>query len=344
MLLSIQSFFGDAGAGWTVTWLPLSLLAVITSFIIYNILLMFGKAFSIKELETFARSEMLQAAATAFMAIFLVLMVGSAMELVSQLIAGEVVCDDEVINIPYADNPETAQSAMDNSFDVIRCRLQTRAKEIAEIQGALIRGAADEFNELNRIWSIFGVTVYKGDWNSQLYRSTETKRITNNLATVLLIALNAQSAILEYLKANMLHIFIPVGILLRSFYFTRGPGALFISIGIGMYFIFPVFFVLLDPGFTPAPPPPVFAPQHQPYCYATMSNTVSVLNSMESTGFGSTSNVAMDRLRDDLSKSYISLILHPLIALFLTLIFIRYMLSVLGGDTYELTKMVSKVI
>ncbi len=75
-----------------------------------------------------------------------------------------------------------------------------------------------------------------------------------------------------------------------------------------------------------------------------MTNTISVLTSVENAGVGSTTQLANDNIRDKLSQSYISLILHPLIAFFMTLIFIRYMMSVLGGDTMELTRMVSKVI
>jgi hypothetical protein len=143
----------------------------------------------------------------------------------------------------------------------------------------------------------------------------------------------------------MLHVFIPVGILLRSFYFTRGPGALFIAIGIGMYFMFPVFYVLLDPGFTPRPPsPPAAPPAGAPFCYATMTNAVSVITTLESSGLGSTSGLGLASLRNELSKSYITLLLHPLVAFFLTMVFVKYMMSVLGGDTYELTKMVTKVV
>jgi hypothetical protein len=178
-----------------------------------------------------------------------------------------------------------------------------------------------------------------------MYKSTETKRITNNMATVLLIALNAQSAILEYLRINMLHVFLPVGILLRCFHFTRGAGALMMSLGIGMYFIFPVFFVLLDPGFIASPPPePMAMSGQQIYCYATMGNTVSLLNSIQNAGLGSTGGLTVAMDANDLSKSYVSLILHPLVSLFLTLVFVRYMMTILGGDTYELTKMVSKMI
>jgi hypothetical protein len=236
---------------------------------------------------------------------------------------------------------------MNEAYNAIRCRIQTRAVEVAAIQDALINDqrSRDDYNALNMAWSVFGITVYKGDWSPSLYQATETKRITNNLATVLLIALNAQSALLEYLKINMLHVFLPIGILLRCFHFTRGVGALMISLGIGMYFIFPVFFVLLDPGFVASPPPDVVAMNTQPtYCYATMSSSVSLLTSVQAAGLGSTAGLGVELNRDDLAKSYISLILHPLVALFLTLIFIRYLMTILGGDPYELTKMVGKVI
>jgi hypothetical protein len=215
------------------------------------------------------------------------------------------------------------------------------------VQDTYATGAATwaDFLGLNSAVSLFGITVFKGDWVESLYKKTETTRITNNLATVLLIGLNAQSALLEYLRLNMLTVFIPVGILLRSFYFTRSVGALFIAMGIGMYFLFPIFFVLLDPGFVASPPPVEPAVPHlNQYCYATMSSTVSVLTSIEAAGLGSSAALTVASVGEELSKSYISLMLHPLVALFLTLIFVRYMMTMLGGDAYEITKMVSKVI
>jgi hypothetical protein len=340
-ILSIQSFLGPTGTGqtWLDNWLPLSILAVVTAVIIHIIMLMFARAFSIRELEHFAVSELLQAAATAFMAIFLVGMVQSALTLAGQTIGGSVQCGSDAINIG------SDQTVMDDAYAAIRCRLQTKAKEIAEIQGEALEGAGGDFAALNLAISLFGIPIFKGDWVGTLYKKVETTRITNNLATVLLIGLNAQSSLLEYLRLNMLHIFIPVGILLRSFYFTRGPGALFIAMGVGMYFIFPVFYVLLDPGFTPRPPsPPAAAAGPAPFCYATMSNAVSTITTLESSGLGSTSGIGQASLRSELSKSYIALLLHPLVAFFLTMVFVRYMMTVLGGDTYELTKMVTKVV
>ncbi|MBN1170411.1 hypothetical protein JXA56_05270 [Candidatus Micrarchaeota archaeon] len=339
VLPAAYNFFGE----WEYAWLPMALMAVMVA-ITFNItLMMFGRAFSIRELEAFAKSEMLQAGATALMAIFLVSMVGSAMEVSTGLLQnGTMECRGTTyqFNVP--------QSAMDQAYLGIRCRLQQRAIEVAGIQDAMTTGAGTwaEFNTLNMAVSIFGITTFKGDWVGELYRRTETTRITNNLATVLLIGLNAQSMLMEYLRLNMLTVFIPVGILLRSFYFTRSAGALFIALGVGMYFIFPIFFILLDPGFVPSSGTyqVLQIPIQQPYCYATMTNSISVLAAIENAGVGSTASLTTAGMRDDLSKSYISLILHPLVAFFLTMIFIRYMMSVLGGDTYELTKMISKVI
>jgi len=339
--LSAFDFFGQ----W-YDWLPLTILAVMVAILLNGILLAIGRAFSFKELETFAKSEMLQAGATAFMAIFLVMMVGSAMSLVQQFIAGDVACGGGAITISQIGESNTA---MDKAFDVIRCRLHERAGEIATLQGSILNdgGVFNDFNMLNAFGSLFGIPVFKGDWISSLYQRTETTRLNNNLATVLLIGLNAQSALVNYLQANMVQVFIPVGILLRSFYFTRSPGALMIAVGIGMYFLFPAFFILLDPGFTPAPPittSPLTKEQVQPYCYPSLKNTVTVLSTVEGTGLGGTQVLTSASIRETLSKSYIALMIHPLIALSLTMVFIRYMMSVLGADTYELTKMVGKLI
>ena len=343
MILSIQSFFGANGANWAATFLPLTIMAVMAAMTIHTILYIAGRSFNVRSLEAFAKSEMLQTGATAFMAIFLVAMVAGAMELAQSFISGEVHCGTEPIEIGQDD----VNSTMDDAYDAIRCRMQEKAVAIANIQSRIMTDSwtAAQFNLMNTALSVLGVTIFKGDWVPSLYQATEKARIANNLATVLLIGLNAQSALLDYIQANMLHVFIPLGIFLRSFFFTRPVGALFIAVGVGMYFIFPIFYVLLDPGFVPAPPPePPDYPFESNYCYATMTSSVTILKTLESGGLGSTAGLTYGSIKSELTKSYMSLILHPLIAFFMTMVFIRYMMSILGGDTYELTKMVSKVV
>ncbi|VVC04865.1 Uncharacterised protein [Candidatus Bilamarchaeum dharawalense] len=346
-------FFQDyKGMKWDLLWLPFCILAVTTSIVFYNVMLMIAKAFSIKDLESFARSEILQAAANGFMAISLVVIVSGALDLAGNLITGQVICGDTPINIESTPDDWLFNQAMNKAYDAVLCRIQEKSVKIAEIQANILDGSAgsDTYNTfflLDLSLSALGITFFQGGWVTSYYQKAETKRISNNLATNMLIALNAQSELIRYIKANMLYIFLPMGLLMRSLYFTRGPGALMMALAIGLYFIFPVFYVLLDPGFVPAPPPPPKSdlPTQQQYCYPTMSTAVSVLNTVnQDGGGGAASRLQFDEIKENLTKTYTSLLLHPLVAFFLTMVFVRYLMTVLGADSSDLTKMFSKVI
>jgi hypothetical protein len=340
-ILSVMNFMGET---WS-NWIPMSILAVMIALIIHAALLMFARAFSIQELEKYAQSEILQAVATAVMAISLVGLIGFAASFSTSVVSGHVLCDGESINIgEYKEGDPT--KTFEGPLDVVRCRLQQKAAAIAEVQDRLTTGAYtwSKFFLQNVMLSALGVTFFRGDWIGALFEETETIRITNNLATVLLVGINTISFLVLYIKSSMLSFFIPAGILLRSFHFTRGAGAFFIALGVGLYFIFPVLFVLLDPGFVQVDIPSQIggAIIQENLCYPTMSAAVTVMetNTQAATG----APIAAGRLRDQLAQAYVGLILHPMVAFFLTLAFIRYMMVILGGDTYALMRMVSKVI
>jgi hypothetical protein len=342
-LLSVNSFFRE----WS-HWLPMSILAVMIAIIIHSALIMFAKGFNIPELEKYAQSEILQAAATAMMAIFLVGMVTGISDFSVSLLGQEstVLCKGKAEQILKTGENETM--VFKNTLDIVRCRVQEKAIAIAEVQDRLTTGADvwGKFTALNLGLSLFGVTFFKGDWVGSLYQETEIIRITNNLATVLLVGMNAVSFLALYIKNTMLSLFIPVGILLRSFHFTRGAGALFIAIGIGLYFIFPILYILLDPGFVKVDTPPAVGGGiellQKTVCFPTMSAAITIVNTNAQSASGS--SLAAGRLRDNLALAYVALILHPMVAFFLTLAFVRYLMVVLGGDTYALMRMVAKVI
>lgn len=335
-----DAFIPDTGGDWGIAWLPLCMLAILTAIIIYTVFIMAGRAFSIRDLERYGESEMLQAAATAIMALFLVVMVNSALELSQGLIRGEMSCGEGNQQIGMDDY----HSTMDDALDGVRCRLQDKAQQIAQVHER-VYDSKGEFYTLSLMVGVFGITIFKGDWLESKFQSTETDRITNNLATVMLIGLNAQSYFIMYLKYNMLTVFLPVGILLRSFHFTRGAGALFIATAIGFYFVFPIIFVLMDPGFVhiEIPVKPA-ADAALNFCYPTMSATATLMSSVQTGGLGGTGGLVMDSVKDTLAESYVSLMLHPLIALSITIVFIRYLMTMLEGDSYEIMKMVAKVI
>jgi len=340
-LLNVYSFFGENGVAWAYNWLPLTIGAVLTVFIIYNVFFMIARAFGLKDLERESKSEMLQAIATAFMAIFLVFLVESAMVFTGEMIHGDLAC--------AAAGGTFSISSVDDAFDAIKdCRIVPKAVQLNKIQHKIRndQNSKNNMNFLNFDLSFFGITVVKGNWYPSVYKSVESRRIVNNLCTSLLVSLNAQSFLLSYIQINMLHVFLPLGIILRSFKFTRGVGALFIGIAIGLYFIFPVVFVLLDPGFVATPLPESPAVQPNQYCYPTMGFATSVYNTMVTdSGVGTgMDNLSLNNLANSLSQTYLSLVLHPLVSLFITLVFVRYLITILGGDAYSMMKMVTKVI
>jgi len=341
-LLAAYSFYGEKGANWTDYWQALAVLASITAVIIHILFLMFARSLNVRELEVYSKSEILQAFATVVLAVFLITIVEGIQTYIVQsgTVYGEVKCQDSM------KTSTEEKKLVQSMFNIIRCRTQEKASAIAEVQERVVNDNDLNFNRLNLMMSIFGMTFFRGDWVGDWYKQAEQARITNNLATSMLISLNAQNFLATYLQNTMLHFFLTVGVLLRAFHFTRGVGAFMISLAIGMYFIFPMMFILLDPGFVKLDLPKatgIKTSSAATMCYPTMSAAVAMVTNTPAAS-GTAAAVSAGNIRDQLATSYVSLIVHPLVALFLTLVFVRYLMTLLGGDTYELSRMVMKVI
>jgi len=63
--------------------------------------------------------------------------------------------------------------------------------------------------------------------------------------TYLLYSLSFQHYLLQFARETMMTIFLPIGIVLRAFPFTRSPGNLLIAVAIGFYFVYPVSYGIL---------------------------------------------------------------------------------------------------
>ena len=192
--------------------------------------------------------------------------------------------------------------------------------------------------------SIAGVPVYQGSWNGSWFQEAENYRLLNALVTTLLIGLNSIQVLIKYVSMNMLTIFLPFGLFLRSFHFTRGVGAFFIAIAIGLYFIFPVVFVITDPGFVKVSSSQLGGTQmiKAKSCYPTFSGVVSAAASSPSGG--GDSSAALPSMVALVKKTYTSLLLHPFVALSITLVFFRYLMYFFGGEPYELMRFMAKMV
>jgi hypothetical protein len=146
----------------------------------------------------------------------------------------------------------------------------------------------------------------------------------------------------------MLTVILPVGILLRIFPVFRGIGALFISIAIGFYFIFPIAYILLDPTTVrPDASSIVDAPSVElpDACFSSFSGYVSMITQTQ-VNQPSAYQQAGDptAVGTELAKMQMETFFYPLTALASALLFIASATPLLGGDSGQILHFLSKVI
>lgn len=324
---------GDLPGIWESAWLPYSVAAVFLALLIQGLIYAIAKAFNLTELERGTKSEMMQVFATFILAVFLVTIVDGVSQYVNSQMYGKIMCGGKEIEIK--DTP--------SALYLMQCKVIEKARALESAHLAIREEANIDYYLFYSSFSIMGLPVFSGQYLSGLYKTIENYRYKNNLTTTLLIALNALITFIAYIGNNMLTFFLPLGVLLRAFYFTRGIGSLFISLAFGFYFIFPYLFIITDPGFVKLPQPQTpSANIAKDLCYPTFSSVVSMVNyniqqgdSGKSMEFAESTNIA---------KLYASLILHPLAVLFLTLVFVRYLMYLFGEEAYDILRMTARLV
>ncbi|MFH1520515.1 MAG: hypothetical protein ABID61_02630 [Candidatus Micrarchaeota archaeon] len=337
-MLSNISWFGE--------WLPLAILATITAILFHILLMMFSRAFKMDALERYSKSEMMQVGATALMAIFLVsILVGitDSSFLTGFVVNGATKCKGN--SYSYA----TGDYGMNGALSLIKCRLGENAKTLSDVFAFANADHSSDFDRLTLYISLLSLPVFMGNYIGDWYLQVENYRALSQLSMNLLISVNAQIKFVDYVSQNMLQMFLPLGIILRTFHFTRGIGSFFISMAIGLYFIFPTVFLITDPGFisTSLPSNPSAISKKPGFCYPTFTGAVALAQSsgtQSSSGSSGGYGLSVSQALLYISKIYSGLLLHPFITLAVTLIFVRYMMYILGGQPYDVMRMVARVV
>jgi len=322
----------DLSAVWG-SWLVYCVAAIFIALVIQFTIYIIARSFNLAELERNTKSEILQVAATFFLAVFLVLIVGSLSDYINSQMYGTISCGGRSVTI----------TGIDSALAVMQCKVIEKAVALESLHNSIRGEANSAYFLFYSHFSLVGIPVFSGQYISSLYQTIEAFRYKNALTTTMLIALNALITFIALIKMSMLTLFLPFGLLLRSFYFTRGIGSLFISIAFGFYFIFPYLFIITDPGFVKLQPPAAPAmPTGSNFCLPTFSSVVSMVNfAAGSAAFASPSDSAIST---DLARIYASLIIHPLAAFFMTLIAVRYLIYLFGEESYDLLRMTARLI
>jgi len=288
-------------------------------------------------MEKWVKSELLDSFATIFLVI--IIAYGGILMSTNKFIIKHYIGT----NVDYdCGGSSISVSNINDVFDLFECRMRTYANVLYEIQEASVSFAGWKVRELGIFFSLIGLPAFQGGYRMDWYRDMEKGRSLAIMSASVLIPINALAIVIQYLKANMITIFLPLGLFLRSFRLTRGLGAFFISFALAAYFIFPWTYLMLDPNYHKPVIPKFPSFTRSNSCYPSMSSITGFIRF--SNGNTAYSQMTMDSLTKHYSDIYTRVLLTPFIAAAVALIVTKYGTNILGGESSEIMKMSAKML
>lgn len=211
------------------SWITLSLLAAFASVIVAIIFIMVSRLFNNPKLEQTAKSEFVFAASTVFLTIFAITVVVLAQDIAVQYV-DEIYGNFLQQNVPHA-----------TITDILIAYLNKVQTCSVNFLRALY--TIDVF-----VQTVLSVTmeVIMSDLATGFFMNFFSDRIVNSTQVIsfYMIIYNVIYNILIFLKHFGMYFF-TFGIILRAFPPSRGAGAFIMSLSIGLYFIFPLSYILI---------------------------------------------------------------------------------------------------
>lgn len=183
-----------------------------------------------------------------------------------------------------------------------------------------------------------------------------SQALTLNFA-LMLINLNAQ--IVSFFAQNALALFLPIGLILRSFFATRRVGGFLIGIAIGLYVFYPAFIVAFptpdlqgaitavqtfnaNPFYTTVP---ILDLNGNNAIAAKMDNMsaswrINNSNYTYTADFSGDITLIAQSNANAIAKILLYSVIAPIFAIIITIVFIKEMTSVLGGEIQFRTEVI----
>lgn len=334
----------------TGSWYPAAMAPVLLSIFALALIYMAGDAFHAENLKRYARGEMLQTAASALMIIFAVALIyeasgGGAFKLMGEALGGSG-------SIGCAAAPQGRFLLWEDNagfgtgpIAAFKCKTQERINGAEACYQDIESKNRHQEAFLSFCLSFFGFPVFCNSWNFEAHQNVEENHLLATKLVSVLMALHAEYALADYIGSTMLSIFLPLGLVLRILPFTRGVGGLFIAIAVSFYFIWPTFAVLSDPSLirvNPTEPPSELL---QKGCFTGFKGAAVLMsNAFASTVSGvGISQLANESCTESLFQITVSTMFYPFVALVVSLIAVRALTPLLGGDLGDIMKMVGRL-
>jgi len=192
---------------------------------------------------------------------------------------------------------------------------------------------------------VFGVEIQCG-WD--LHPKVEALHALAYKLVQLRVGLNAEMAMVQYIRTNFLSVLLPLGIVLRAFPFTRGAGGLIIAMVLGFYFVFPLLFTLSDLSLNTQLTPPNMGFLNDinsmtNKCVFNDYGAVSAMSRADNYAVAQSDQVASSA-REMLVALIMDMILAPLLILAATVLFIRAISPILGSESQDVVYGMSKLL
>ena len=337
------------------SWWQIAVFAILICISFNALVYMLGFALESQEVKNYAKAEFLQVSASSLMIffavdlIFLVSVGGQANTVSAFDFVGDILGNgDSSISCSATSGGVFKLWKGDPQFGTgpmgaFKCKIQEKINALDNAYENVRSANLAEEQKESICYYLLGVPVWCGSWDLDTHKRVEQAHLISSKITDVLVSLHAQYVFAEYIQKNMLTVFLPFGLVLRIFPFTRGLGGLFISLGVGFFFVWPTFFLLTDPTFIKVNNPPD-QPKQEGVCFAGFrgSNTL-IAGVVMPAVTAQKSDLAISQGKDLVYQMTIGSMFYPFVALALTLIFVRAMTPLLGGDMGELMKMVSRL-
>ncbi len=309
-----------------------SMVAVVSGLFLYAVLYILAKGLGLVEFQVYLNAEMLQLGATFIIVLFIVFLV-------------------EAYNNAMANFSSVLFQGHSGSAPSLAClaimHIDYNLCTIRHYYPVLLSEAMNLERSLTRCYLLFGFSFCPGlidalglGDNYKLNTRVSQVHMVSMMLTKIQISLGIQHFILHIIDRNALTFALPLGIFLRVFPPTRGIGALLMALALGGYFVFPLAYILAMP--LPAAVLPQRSVYERQICYPSFSGATVIFTGLVS-NLGSRQSV-LDNVVDYIARMRITEWIIPFVAFGITMIFVRYAVMLLGGDTGEIFTVASKIV
>jgi len=329
---------GGTEAPGGVSWLVYAITAVFLMGTAAIVLYMLGAGLNIEPLKRYATSELLQTVASAILIAFIVaLLYGLYVFIIDSFMGGPeamVLC-----------GAQTNRMTVKDPIKFAECKTQEKLDRLNEMWDTVYRANEGMERLTSTCIMLLGINVYCFDWSPGLRKQVGMAHTLADRITTLEVILHMEYGLLQYVFANMLVWFLPLGLVLRVLPPTRGAGGMLIALAIGFYFIYPTLIFVMDPSY--ARPelnaPLTFDEGDMTECYQGFRGAVALATNTFLIDQGGLSMVSYETVANRLTYLTMEAIYIPFVAFVVTLLFVKTLSALFGAEPSHMMRLVTKL-